>query len=231
MCVSHKHTSALSVPTVCATGVLRPRRFIMISYNNEISSLGELVRQFGRLVLDEKLTERLGIVVIDGRKVADDDANDFLEVVTTTYGEEVAKWLTGAKGSAWYDDVIYVGADVPDEAKPFVAYHEFKHYLDFVGRGIVPSDEHSSIRSSKIEKACDLYALRRVVQESGLGSAEKAIEWMVNYHFQWNVEHPDDPSDLLYRAILLYRFCRHQGLSIDPVMNMKKLQKSQRWWR
>ena len=198
--------------------------------NNEMLSLGAIARSFGGVVVDEVLTERLGLVVIDGRKVVDGDANDFIETVASTYGVEVAEWLTGAMGSAWYDDVIIVGADVVDDARDFVVYHEYKHYLDYVGRGIVPSDEHLSIRSSRIEKACDLYALRRVVQETGVPAVKAAIKWMVNYHFQWNVEHPDDPSDLLYRAVLLYRFCRRQGLSIDPI-HMRELQKSQRWWR
>ena len=162
--------------------------------------------------MDEELTERLGITVVDGRKVANDDAaNDFKE-------------------SRWLDDVIVIGTDVPEDVKVFVVYHEYKHYLDYVQRGIVPSNEHSSVRSSRIEKICDLYALRRVVREMGVSAAQKVIEWMTHYHFQWNVEHPDDPSDLLYRAVLLYRFCRRQGLSIDPAVNMKKLQKSKRWW-
>ena len=198
--------------------------------NNEMLSLGAIARSFGGVVVDEVLTERLGLVVIDGRKVVDGDANDFIETVASTYGVEVAEWLTGAMGSAWYDDVIIVGADVVDDARDFVVYHEYKHYLDYIGRGIVPSDEHLSIRSSRIEKACDLYALRRVVQETGVPAVKAAIKWMVNYHFQWNVDHPDDPSDLLYRAVLLYRFCRRQGLSIDPI-HMRELQKSQRWWR
>ena len=199
--------------------------------NNEMLSLGAIARSFGGVVVDEVLTERLGLVVIDGRKVVDGDANDFIETVASTYDVEVAEWLTGAMGSAWYDDVIYVGADVSDDVKDFVVYHEFKHYLDFVSRGIVPADEHASIRSSRIEKECDLYALRRVIQESGKESAEKAINWMIHYHFQWDVDHPDDPSDLLYRAVLLYRFMRRQGRLLEPKANMKKLQKSQRWWR
>lgn len=163
--------------------------------------------------MDEELTERLGITVVDGRKVANDDAaNDFKE-------------------SRWLDDVIVIGTDVPEDAKVFVVYHEYKHYLDYVQRGIVPSNEHSSVRSSRIEKECDLYAIRRVVREMGVSAAEKAINWMVGYHFQWDAEHPEDPSDLLYRAILLYRFCRRQGLMVETVYNMRKLQKSQRWWR
>ena len=163
--------------------------------------------------MDEELTERLGITVVDGRKVANDDAaNDFKE-------------------SRWLDDVIVIGTDVPEDVKVFVVYHEYKHYLDYVQRGIVPSNEHSSVRSSRIEKECDLYAIRRVVREMGVSAVEKAIEWMVNYHFQWNLDHPDDPSDLLYRAILLYRFCRRQGLRIETIFDMKKLQKSERWWR
>jgi len=202
----------------------------MNTYDNEMS-LGQVARLFGGVVMDESLTERLGLVVIDGRKVADDDAIDFVETVASTFGDDVAEWLTGAIGSAWYDDVIYVGADVPEDAKVFVAYHEYKHHLDYVGRGIVPSDEHLSIRSSRIEKECDLYALRRVVQEMGNAAAEKAINWMVGYHFQWDAEHPEDPSDLLYRAILLYRFCRRQGRLIEPEHNMKKMQRSKRWWR
>ena len=144
-----------------------------MNINNEMPSLGSVARLFGGAVMDEVLTERVGLVVIDGRKVAE--------------------WLSGAVGSAWYDDCIFIGADVPEDAKVFVTYHEFKHYLDFVGRGVVPSDEHASIRSSRIEKECDLYALRRVIQESGKESAEKALEWMINYHFQWNVDHSDDP--------------------------------------
>ena len=195
-------------------------------------SLGSVARLFGGAVMDEVLTERVGLVVIDGRKVADGDAADFKEVVTATFGVEVTEWLSGAVGSAWYDDVIFIGADVVDDARDFVVYHEYKHYLDYVGRGIVPSDEHSSARSSRVEKACDLYALRRVVQEIGANAAEKAIEWMIHYHFQWDVDHPDDPSDLLYRAVLLYRFCRQNGLTIDmsTVVDMKKLQRSKRWW-
>ena len=172
--------------------------------DNEMPSLGELARLFGGVVVDEVLSERLGVTVVDGRKVADGE-NDFLEVVASTYDVEVSELFT-KNGSAWIDDVIFVGADVVDDARDFVVYHEYKHYLDYIGRGIVPSDEHASIRSSRIEKACDLYALRRVVQETGVSAVEAAIEWMVNYHFQWNLDHPDDPSDLLYRAILLYRF-------------------------
>jgi len=201
----------------------------MNTYNEP--SLGTIARSFGGVVMDESLTERLGLVVIDGRKVADDDAIDFVETVAATFGDDVAEWLTGTMGSCWYSDVIYVGADVAGDVKDFVVYHEFKHYLDYVGRGVVPSDEHSTVRSSRIEKECDLYALRRVVQEMGTKAVEAAIEWMVNYHFQWNVEHPDDPSDLLYRAILLYRFCQQNGIKVDPVVNMRKLQKSERWWR
>lgn len=203
----------------------------MTNINNEIQSLGELTRHFGRTVMDEALTKRLGLVVIDGRKVANDNAIKYLETVADALGVEVAEWLTGAIGSAWYDDVIYVGADVADDAREFVVYHEFKHWLDYVGRGVVPSDEHASIRSSRIEKECDLYALRRVIQESGKESAEKAIKWMIKYHFQWDVDHPDDPSDLLYRAVLLYRFMRRQGRLLEPKANMIQLQKSQRWWR
>jgi len=199
--------------------------------NNEMLSLGAIARSFGGVVVDEVLTERLGLVVIDGRKVVDGDANDFIETVASTYGVEVAEWLTGAMGSAWYDDCIFIGADVPEDAKVFVTYHEFKHYLDFVSRGIVPSDEHSSIRSSRIEKECDLYALRRIICEMGVSAAQKALEWMVHYHFQWDVDHPDDPSDLLYRAVLLYRFMRRQGRLLEPKANMIQLQKSQRWWR
>ena len=202
----------------------------MNTYDNEMS-LGQVARLFGGVVMDESLTERLGLVVIDGRKVADDDAIDFVETVTSTFGDDVAEWLTGAIGSAWYDDVIYVGADVPEDAKVFVAYHEYKHHLDYVGRGIVPSDEHLSIRSSRIEKECDLYALQRVVREMGISAAEKVINWMIKYHFQWNMEHPDDPSDLLYRAVFLYRFSRRNGLTIDTTVDMVQLQKSQRWWR
>ena len=197
--------------------------------NIEMPSLGELARRFGNRVIDEELSERLSIAVVDGRKVADGDANDFLEVVATTY-DEVAEYFTGS-GSTWVGDVIFIGADVVEDAKEFVVYHEFKHYLDYVGRGIVPADEHSSARSSRIEKECDLYALRRVVKEAGESAAGKAIKWMIDYHFQWNVEHPDDPSDLLYRAVLLYRFCRRQGLRIETVFDMVQLQKSQRWWR
>ena len=197
--------------------------------DNEMPSLGELARLFGGVVVDEVLSERLGVTVVDGRKVADGE-NDFLEVVASTYDVEVSELFT-KNGSAWIDDVIFVGADVVDDARDFVVYHEYKHYLDYIGRGIVPSDEHASIRSSRIEKACDLYALRRVVQETGVSAVEAAIEWMVNYHFQWNLDHPDDPSDLLYRAILLYRFCRRQGLRIETIFDMKKLQKSERWWR
>jgi hypothetical protein len=204
----------------------------MTNINNEIQSLGELTRRFGRTVMDEALTKRLGLVVIDGRKVANDNAIKYLETVADALGVEVAEWLTGAIGSAWYDDVIYVGADVADDAREFVVYHEFKHWLDYVGRGVVPSDEHSSIRSSRIEKECDLYALRRVVEESGLGAGEKALGWMINYHFQWDVDHPDDPSDLLYRAVLLYRLVRRKGWLIGVRgRDMKDLQKSQRWWR
>ena len=202
-----------------------------MNINNEMPSLGSVARLFGGAVMDEVLTERVGLVVIDGRKVADGDAADFKEVVTVTFGVEVTEWLSGAVGSAWYDDCIFIGADVPEDAKVFVTYHEFKHYLDFVGRGVVPSDEHASIRSSRIEKECDLYALRRVIQESGKESAEKALEWMINYHFQWNVDHSDDPSDLLYRAILLYRLVRRKGWLIEPDFDMKKLQRSKRWWR
>lgn len=201
----------------------------MNTYNEP--SLGTIARSFGGVVMDESLTERLGLVVIDGRKVADDDAIDFIKTVAATFGDDVAEWLTGAIGSAWYDDCIFIGADVPEDAKVFVTYHEFKHYLDFVGRGVVPSDEHASIRSSRIEKECDLYALRRVIRESGKESAEKAIKWMIKYHFQWDVDHPDDPSDLLYRAVLLYRFMRRQGRLLEPKANMIQLQKSQRWWR
>ena len=146
-----------------------------MNINNEMPSLGSVARLFGGAVMDEVLTERVGLVVIDGRKVADGDAADFKEVVTATFGVEVTEWLSGAVGSAWYDDCIFIGADVPEDAKVFVTYHEFKHYLDFVGRGVVPSDEHASIRSSRIEKECDLYALRRVIQESGKESAEKAF--------------------------------------------------------
>ena len=198
--------------------------------DNEMPSLGELARLFGGVVVDEVLSERLGVTVVDGRKVADGDAaKDFKEVVATTYGVEVSEYFARS-GSAWIDDIIFIGADVVDDARDFVVYHEYKHYLDYIGRGIIPSDEHLSARSSRIEKECDLYALRRVVQEMGTKAAEKAIKWMVNYHFQWDVDHPDDPSDLLYRAVLLYRFCRRQGLSIDPI-HMRELQKSQRWWR
>ena len=181
---------------------------------------GELARLGG--VVDEVLSERLGVTVVDGRKIINGDA-DFFEV-------EVAKYFAGS-GSAWIDDVIFIGADVADDARDFVAYHEYKHYLDYVGRGVIPSNEHASVRSSRLEKECDLYALRRVVRENGAAAAEKAIEWMVNYHFQWDLEHPNDPSDLLYRAVLLYRLCRQNGLMIDPVVNMRKLQKSKRWWR
>ena len=204
-----------------------------MNINNEMLSLGSVARLFGGAVMDEVLTERVGLVVIDGRKVADGDAADFKEVVTATFGVEVTEWLSGAVGSAWYDDVIFVGADVVDDARDFVVYHEYKHYLDYVGRGIVPSDEHASARSSRVEKACDLYALRRVVQEMGAKAAEKAIEWMIRYHFQWDAEHPEDPSDLLYRAILLYRFCRRRQIC-TPAFGMEKLQKlqkSKRWWR
>ena len=176
----------------------------MVNINNEMP--------FGEWV-DDELTERLGITVVDGRKVANDDAaNDFKE-------------------SRWLDDVIVIGADVPEDAKVFVAYHEYKHYLDYIGRGIVPSDEHSSVRSSRIEKECDLYALRRVVREMGVSACSKAIEWMISYHFQWDSDHPDDPSDLLYRAVFLYRFSRRNGLNIDTTVDMVQLQKSQRWWR
>ena len=202
-----------------------------MNINNEMPSLGSVARLFGGAVMDEVLTERVGLVVIDGRKVADGDAADFKEVVTVTFGVEVTEWLSGAVGSAWYDDCIFIGADVPEDATVFVTYHEFKHYLDFVGRGVVPSDEHASIRSSRIEKECDLYALRRVIQESGKESAEKALEWMVHYHFQWDINHPDDPSDLLYRSVLLYRFMRRLGRALRPKANMVQLQKSQRWWR
>ena len=199
--------------------------------DNEMPSLGELARLFGGVVVDEVLSERLGVTVVDGRKVADGDAaKDFKEVVAMTYGVEVSEYFARS-GSAWIDDIIFIGADVVDDARDFVVYHEYKHYLDYIGRGIIPSDEHLSARSSRIEKECDLYALRRVVQEMGTKAAEKAIEWVVNYHFQWNVDHPDDPSDLLYRAILLYRFCRQNGLMVDPIFNMKKLQRSKRWWR
>lgn len=201
----------------------------MNTYNEP--SLGTIARSFGGVVMDESLTERLGLVVIDGRKVANDNAIKYLETVADALGVEVAEWLTGAIGSAWYDDVIFIGADVTDDAKYFVMYHEYKHYLDFIGRGIVPSDEHASVRSSRIEKECDLYALRRVVQEMGTKAAEKALEWMVHYHFQWDVKHPDDPSDLLYRAVLLYRFMRRRGRALRPKVNMRDLQKSQRWWR
>jgi hypothetical protein len=200
----------------------------MNTYNE--TTLGELTRRFGRMVMDEALTKRLGLVVIDGRKVADDNAIEYLETVADALSVEVAEWLTGAIGSAWYDDVIYVGADVNDDAREFVVYHEFKHWLDYVGRGVIPSDEHSSIRSSRIEKECDLYALRRVVEESGLGAGEKALEWMVHCHFQWDIDHPDDPSDLLYRAVLLYRLVQRKGWLIEPDFDMKKLQKSKRWW-
>ena len=203
----------------------------MNTYSNEMS-LGHIARLFGGVIMDEVLSERLGFVVIDGRKVADGDAaGQFIEVVASTFGDDVAEWLTGAIGSAWYDDVIYVGADVPEDAKVFVAYHEYKHHLDFIGRGIVPSDEHSSARSSRVEKECDLYALQRVVREMGISAAEKAIDWMVNYHFQWNAEHPEDPSDLLYRAVFLYRFSRRNGLTLAPAIDMVQLQKLKRWWR
>ena len=202
----------------------------------EVIMIGELIRRKGGWMIDHALTERLGVIVIDGRKVADVDntidLSDFFEVVDAIYGSrEEFEWITTAK-SAWIDDVIFIGADVVDDARDFVVYHEYKHYLDYVGRGIVPSDEHSSARSSRVEKACDLYALRRVVQEIGANAAEKAIEWMIHYHFQWDVDHPDDPSDLLYRAVLLYRFCRQNGLTIDmsTVVDMKKLQRSKRWW-
>ena len=183
--------------------------------NNEMPSLGELIRRKGGWMIDKALTERLGVTVVDGRKVADGD------VIKTICGRE----------SRWLDDVIVIGADVPEDVKVFVAYHEYKHYLDYIGRGVVPSNEHSSVRSSRIEKVCDLYAIRRVVREMGVSAVEKAIEWMVNYHFQWDLEHPDDPSDLLYRAVFLYRFSRRNGLSIDTTVDMEKLQKSQRWWR
>ena len=197
--------------------------------DNEMS-LGQVARLFGGVVMDESLTERLGLVVIDGRKVADDDAIDFVETVAATFGDDVAEWLTGTMGSCWYSDVIYVGADVAGDVKDFVVYHEFKHYLDYVGRGVVPFDEHASIRSSRIEKACDLYALQRVVREMGISTAEKAIEWMVNYHWKWDLEHPLDPSDLLYRAVFLYRFSRRNGLAMSTTVDMKKLQRSKRWW-
>ena len=196
--------------------------------------IGELIRRKGGWMIDHALTERLGVIVVDGRKVADGDntidLSDFFEVVDAIYGSrEEFEWLTGT-GSAWIDDVIYIGTDVVDDARDFVMYHEYKHYLDYIGRGIVPSDEHSSARSSRVEKECDLYALRRVVQEIGVSAAEKAINWMVGYHFQWDTEHPEDPSDLLYRAILLYRFCRRQGLRIETTVSMVQLQKSKRWW-
>ena len=202
--------------------------------NNISLSLGELIRRKGGWMIDHALTERLGVIVIDGRKVADGDntidLSDFFEVVDAIYGSrEEFEWLTGT-GSAWIDDVIFIGADVTDDAREFVVYHEFKHYLDFIGRGIVPSDEHSTVRSSRIEKECDLYALRRVIQEQGEKAAEKALEWMVHYHFQWDVEHPEDPSDLLYRAVLLYRFSRRNGLAISTTVDMVQLQKSERWW-
>ena len=50
--------------------------------NNEMPSLGSVARLFGGAVMDEVLTDRVGLVVIDGRKVADGDAADFFEVVT-----------------------------------------------------------------------------------------------------------------------------------------------------
>ena len=201
------------------------------------------IRKNGEWMVNSDLTRRLNderVIVVDGTIIDHPDngadLNDFIEVVETVFGsQDPIAWLLGGSGSCLdFDEsgcVIYVGSDVPDDVKVFVMYHEYKHYLDFVGLGVVPSDEHSSVRSSRIEKICDLYALRRVVREMGTKAAEKAIEWMINYHFQWDVEHPNDPSDLLYRAILLYRFCRQNGLSIDPVVNMKKLQKSKRWWR
>jgi len=199
--------------------------------SNEMPSLGELIRRKGGWMIDKALTDRIGLVVVDGRKVADGDVVNFKEVVKTIYGREISEQFSGTMGSRWLDDVIVIGADVTNDARDFVVYHEYKHYLDYIGQGVIPSNEHSSVRSSRIEKVCDLYAIRRVVREMGVPAVEKAIEWMVNYHFQWNMEHPDDPSDLLYRAVFLYRFNRRNGLMLSTAVDMVQLQKSKRWWR
>lgn len=202
----------------------------MINATDENPSVGEIIRRTAAWTIDWALSERLGIIIVDGRKVANGDLDCFKEAVKAIGLEEAVEWISGVAGSCWYGDAIYIAMDVPEEARQFVLYHEYKHLLDYVARGIVPAEEHVNSRSSKLEKECDLYALRRVLTESGDVAAEKAINWMVGYHFQWDTEHPEDPSDLLYRAILLYRFCRRQGSCIDPVFNMKKLQKSKRWW-
>lgn len=201
---------------------------------------GEIIKTSGEWMVDWALTERLGITVVDGRKItAQDNAEDradFFEIVDAIYGSrEEFEWLNG-KGSCYVDRVIFVGADVPEECRIFAAYHEYGHYLDYIRRNIVrPRLAHASIRSSRVEKECDLYALLRVISvwiedEKGDFPVESVIEWMVHSHYQWEVEHPQQVSDLLYRAVLLYRFARQHGIKVDPVFDMKKLQKSKRWW-
>lgn len=201
----------------------------------------EIIEKSGSWMIDEELTERLGVNVVDGRKVAAadnaTDLADFFEIVDAIYGSrEEFEWLNGHEGSCYVDRVIFVGADVPEECRIFAAYHEYGHYMDYIRRNVVrPRLAHASIRSSRVEKECDLYALLRVISvwiedEKGDFPVESVIEWMVHSHYQWEVEHPQQVSDLLYRAVLLYRFCRQHGIKVDPVFDMKRLQKSKRWW-
>ena len=203
----------------------------MINATDENPSVGEIIRRTAAWAIDWALSERLGTIIVDGRKVANGDLDCFKEAVKAIGLEEAVEWISGVAGSCWYGDAIYIAMDVPEEARMFVLYHEYKHLLDYVARGIVPEEEHANSRSSRIEKACDLYALRRVVREMGTKAVEAAINWMIGYHFQWDTDHPEDPSDLLYRAILLYRLVRRKGWLIEPDFDMKKLQRSKRWWR
>lgn len=198
----------------------------------------DMIRKSGSWMVDHTLTRRLGddrVVVIGGDRInhADNmaDLNDFIEAVETVFGsKDPIEWILGATGSCLnYDStgaIIYVGADVPDTAKPFVTYHEYKHWLDYSQRGIVrPRLAHADTKSSQIERECDMYALRRLMTEDDdLHVVEAAIEWMVRSHFRWEIDHPLSVSDLLHRAVLLYRSVReefnHEPALSDNIKNL-----------
>lgn len=200
----------------------------------------EVVKTSGDWMISTELTERLGddeVVVIDAARISHkrhaDNLSDFCAVVEAIYGsQDPINWI-GSFGSCIKTDgsgvVIYIDEDVPKAARAFVMYHEYKHHLDGSATRVVLG--HASVKSSKVEKNCDRYAVRRLLdQDDDLAAVEAAIDFNITSFFQWIEKHPDEPGDILYRAVLMYRYVRQvYQVDLETRYNMKYLTHKYLW--
>lgn len=218
-------------------------RLTEMSKMNDGKLLPVIIRKFCSCIIDRRSMECIGepddVTVISGRLVENmkEQVDNFRKLCESIGLYQYRTLLLNTTESHMLrcsgHKFIMIGSSLPYLYTKGPLYHEFCHTL--ITKNTVGLSGHCSIKSSREEKRCDFYAIKRLYEEGDI----KEIEVMITYHAMHYLNQKGrncgvayDNNDCLYRAALMYRVCRMLfKLKLDIDLDLNKLVKKYIWNR